>query len=287
MALMSNGITDATGKVYVAQRPSARAVSLVPSLTEAIFALGAGERLVGVTKYCVEPAGIVDGITRVGGTKNPDVGAIVALAPDLVVASAEENREEDVAALRAAGIDVLVTLYQTVEAAIDGMADLAAVLDVSSGLDWLHDGREERERLLARSLPPVPYFCPIWRRPYMAARDDTYMADLLRSAGGINALGGGGAAHYNDVDLTELHRANPSVILLPDEPYPFAEKHLKDFEPFVDIDAVRHGRILLVDGKALTWYGPRMAGALRMFAGLFDGARHEDAASVRPPGRAQ
>jgi ABC-type hemin transport system substrate-binding protein len=274
-------LVDATGTIIRLDSPPRRIVSLVPSLTETLFALGLGERVVGITRYCVEPAAQVAALPKLGGTKDPDIAAIVRLQPELVIASSEENRADDVAALRRARISILVTLYETVGAAVDGIGTLAALLGVAHEPLWLREARAEVAAAGRRSQAPVPYFCPIWRRPYMVARDDTYMADLLRLAGGCNAVHGEGPAHYNAVELNALQSANPSVILLPDEPYPFAAKHLADFAPYAEIEAVAHGRIHFVDGKALTWYGPRTAGALRSFAGIFDAARSGAAASPR------
>jgi ABC-type Fe3+-hydroxamate transport system substrate-binding protein len=102
----------------------------------------------------------------------------------------------------------------------------------------------------------------------MVARRDTYMADLLALAGGESAFADAGPAHYFAIELEGLQGAAPEVILLPDEPYPFAERHLADFVPYAAVPAVANGRIHLTDGKALTWYGPRIAGALRLFSRL-------------------
>ena len=86
-----------------------RIVSLVPSLTELVWWLGAGDLLVGRTRFCTEPAGAVESVPAMGGTKNPDLERIVAARPDLVIANKEENRRDDVVALQAAGLVVHVT----------------------------------------------------------------------------------------------------------------------------------------------------------------------------------
>ncbi|HZQ37012.1 MAG TPA: helical backbone metal receptor [Dehalococcoidia bacterium] len=266
---MSADAVDASGVALRLARPPRRVVSLVPSLTEALFALGAGEPVAGVTRYCEEPAEAVAALPKVGGTKNPDLAAIAALAPDLVIASSEENREADVAALRASGLTVFVTHYPTVTAALDGIERLARILAVDpSGIEWLEAARAAVAECAARRERPVRYFCPIWRRPYMVARRDTYMADLLALAGGTSAFPEHGPAHYFTVELDGLPAAAPEVILLPDEPYRFGPRHLAEFAPFAGVPAVAHGRIHLVDGKALTWYGPRIAPALRLFSNL-------------------
>ena len=262
--------------------PPRRIVSLVPSLTEALFALGAGERVVGVTRFCEEPADAVAALPKVGGTKNPDVAAIVALAPDLVVASREENRREDVAALEAAGLSVAVTDFPTVDAALDGLTYLARFVDGDVALAESWRDRASAAAAAAGRHDPVRYFCPIWRKPYMTARRDTYMADLLARAGGVDALSADGTLHYNAVALAEAMAAMPEIILLPDEPYRFAARHLTDFAPFAAVPAVAKGRIVLFDGKLLTWYGPRTPAALAFFAETFARVRAE--AEVRAHG---
>jgi len=257
----------------------------VPSLTEVVFALGAGDSVAGVTRYCVEPAEAVRPLPRVGGTKSPDLAAILDISPDLVLASIEENRAEDVAALRAAGVSVFVTHFPTVVSALDGIDAIAALLGVDTALDWLFEARAAVQERCGYAGPAVPYFCPIWRRPYMVARRDTYMADLLALAGGVSALPEDGPAHYFPIDLDALSAAAPAVILLPDEPYPFAPKHLKDFEASADVPAVKNGRIHLVDGKAITWYGPRIAPALWMLDALLHAPAAGDVARGEPAGR--
>lgn len=265
---------DATGAALRLDAPPGRIVSLVPSLTEALFALGAGDRVVGVTRFCEEPAPAVASLSKVGGTKTPDISAIVALRPDLVIASTEENQEADVVALRQAGISVYVTFFPTVAAALDGLGEIADIVRAEPERQlWLAAARHLVATFAQRGGPSVPYFCPIWRRPSMVARRDTYMSDLLALAGGRSVFPDDGPAHYYAVELGELARLAPAVILLPDEPYRFAPRHLSDFEPDAGVPAVAAGRIHFVDGKALSWYGPRTAAALDEFSRLFDAVR--------------
>jgi len=272
---VSAAAIDATGARVALTTPPRRIVSLVPSLTEALFATGAGPRVVAVTRYCEEPAGEVATLPKVGGTKNPDIAAILALDPDLIVASSEENREEDVHALRAAGVPVFVTHYPTVRAALEGIVELIALVGgtVEIAARWRDEAKRMLDVLQAQHQRPVRYFCPIWRRPYMVARRDTYMADLLALAGGESVVPGDGPLHYNAVDLAEAMAARPEVVLLPSEPYPFSARHLRDFAPFTDVPAERCCTIVLCDGKLLTWYGPRTPRALAYFGGLFARAR--------------
>ncbi len=268
---------DGLGRRVVLPAPPRRIVSLVPSFTEALFAMGLDAAIVAVTRYCVHPAERVAAVPKVGGTKNPDLDAILRLHPDLVVASAEENVREHVEALMGAGLTVYVSLPHTVRRAIAELRDLARLCGVPSAAEpWLRPAEERLARLEAgRPLRPVRYFCPIWRRPYMVAAPHTYMTDLLRICGGESIFGDGPARYY-PVELAEAMARDPEVILLPDEPYPFAAKHLPEIEQFTAVRAVRDGRVHLVDGQLLTWYGPRLARALDYFSSLLHAGANGD-----------
>lgn len=245
--------------------PPSRIVSLVPSLTEALFALELGDEVVAVTDYCVEPAERVADIAKVGGTKTPDLDAVLAMAPDLVVASAEENVRDHIEALIAAGLTVYVSLPTTVRRALEELADLARLVGREAAADaWLAPIAVHVAALERQPPPPTPYFCPIWRRPYMVAGPDTYLSDLLRLCGGVNVFGAGPARYY-PVELEDALRRGPAVVLLPDEPYPFAERHRAEVLACAGAPAEH---VYLVDGQLLTWYGPRMGRALDTFTGL-------------------
>lgn len=263
---MSIDVVDAAGRrVHLPIFPS-RIISLVPSVTETLFALGLDDRLVGVTRYCTEPSASVAQKPKVGGQKNPDLQKIQSLEPDLIVANVEENRREDVDALAAMGIAVYTTYPRTVEEGIAMIRDLGRVT-----------GTEETAEVMACSLEkvylevfaeaashqPVRVFCPIWRRPYMSINRDTYVHDVLRSCGGENIFAGK-LERYPQISLKEVADLQAEVVLLPDEPYRFLPRHMRDFEPFEDtIPALRTGRTHFVDGKLLSWYGPRIGESLR------------------------
>src|SRR5215813_1155285 len=173
---------DASGVAVELDRRPLRIVSLVPSVTETLCALGLADALVGITVYCVEPRAIVGGKTKIGGEKNPDLEKIRGLEPDLVIANVEENLREHVDALRAWGIPVWVTYPRTVLDAIRMVRDLGAVTGavepasgLADGLERLHDA-VSAETSRAR---PVPVFYPIWRSPYMTINRDTYIHDVL------------------------------------------------------------------------------------------------------------
>lgn len=220
-----------------------RVVSLVPSLTESLAVTAPG-LLVGATDWCSHPADLE--VTRVKGTKSPDVGAVIDLAPDLVVANAEENRLEDLDALRSAGLAVWVTFPRTVP---DALVSLERML-AACGLDrpeWL----DAADAAWAQTWtgPRRTAVIPIWRRPWMAVGSGTFTGDVLARLGVDNVL----ADHperYPKVDLASLPPYQ--LVVLPDEPYAFSPTDGP--EVFVAPSAC-------VSGRHLTWYGPSLAEA--------------------------
>lgn len=264
-------LVDASGATLALSRPPRRIVSLIPSTTETLCALGLAEALAGVTVYCREPADVVRGKTRIGGEKDPDLAKIRALAPDLVIANVEENLREHVDALRAWGIPVWVTYPRTVADGIRMIRELGAVTGADARAAAIAGELEalyaEVTAATARRAP-VPVFYAIWREPWMTIGSDTYIHDMLRVCGGANVFADS-ADRYPTVALDDVAGRRPAVILLPDEPYRFRRAHLGDFAPYADVPAVRDGRIHLVDGKPFSWHGPRIADALRTLPALF------------------
>lgn len=225
-----------------------RVVSLVPSITEAL-ATARPDALVGATDWCTHPADLdARGVTRVRGTKNPDLAAIRALAPDLVVANREENRELDVRRLREAGVRVHVTRIETVPEALAAYDELFDLLGWSAP-DWLETARA----LWSGPPPPVRrrVAIPIWRDPWMVVGARTFTGDLARRAGLENVFASS-PDRYPHVDVAEVDAAGADVVLLPDEPYAFTA----DDGP----EAFRTPTAL-VSGRLLTWYGPSLVEA--------------------------
>ncbi|MCL2551162.1 MAG: helical backbone metal receptor [Actinomycetia bacterium] len=226
--------------------PVRRAVSLVPSLTEAVAVTAPG-LLVGATDWCSHPADL--DVVRVRGTKNPDVAAIAGLAPDLVIANEEENRPADLDALRSAGLRVLVTEVRSLPQAF---RELERVLVEGCGLDrpgWL-DAAEAAWAQLRPVAPRRTAVVPVWRRPWMALGRDTFAGDLLARLG-VDHVFAGHAERYPRFDPAALEGAD--LVVLPDEPYRFTAEDGP--EAFPSLPAV------LVDGRHLTWYGPSLGAA--------------------------
>lgn len=233
--------------------PVRRVVSLVPSLTEAVAAT-APELLVGATAWCTHPADL--DVERIGGTKNPDTGRIVALAPDLVIANEEENRVPDLDALRAAGVPVWVTRIRTLTEAFTSLDEL---LTVGCGLDrpgWL-DRAESAWAAVAAAAPATAAVVPIWRRPWMVLGRDTFAGDVLARLGVRNVYADH-AERYPAIPLPELADSGARIVVLPDEPYAFSAEDGP--EAFPDLPAA------LVSGRHLTWYGPSLVEAAEVLA---------------------
>lgn len=257
--------TDALNRSINLEAPPTRIVSLVPSITETLFTFAVGDRVVGITRFCSEPAREVAAKAKVGGTKTLDIKSVLELQPDLVIANAEENRQEDIRQLLAAGQRVFVTFPRTVAAAIQMLRQLAQMTGSSDVADPI---LEDAEQTLAAAKAAnqgrtrLRTFCPIWRRPWMTVGPNTYTHDFISACGGLNIFA---ERHerYPLSDLDEVARRAPEVILLPDEPYPFTSKHVSEMAEYRYVPAVRDQRIYLLEGKHLCWYGPRIAGSLR------------------------
>ncbi|MEV5574377.1 helical backbone metal receptor [Spirillospora sp. NPDC052269] len=225
-----------------------RVVSLVPSLTESVAATAPGV-LVGATDWCSHPADL--DVTRVRGTKNPDLEAVRALKPDVVLANAEENRAPDLDLLRAAGLRVWTTDIRTVD---DAFPQLRAMLTEGCGLPapaWL-DEAERAWAAVEPASPPLRAVIPIWRRPWMVVGRDTFTGDVLRRLG-VENLYDGHPDRYPRIPVDELNAARPDLVVLPDEPYAFTAEDGPEAFPGVPC--------ALVGGRHLTWYGPSLAEA--------------------------
>ncbi|MEX2504016.1 MAG: helical backbone metal receptor [Egicoccus sp.] len=264
-------VTDDLGAtVEVADVPQ-RLVSLVPSLSEVLWWWHLADAVVGVTDWCVAPPAAFPTAPRLRGTKNPDTAAIVDLAPDLVIVNEEENRELDVRRLRDAGLAVYVTRVRSVVDATEALARLGDALGVGRAGDGtaqairraLDQVRVPERRLRA--------FCPVWRdgpptdgsaeeETWWALGRNTYGGDLLARCG-FDVLPDDAEGRYPRHALREVAAWDPDVVLLPDEPYAFGPA---DREVF----AVWRTRTRLLDGTALSWWGPRTPHALGDFSRL-------------------
>jgi ABC-type Fe3+-hydroxamate transport system substrate-binding protein len=257
-------LLDDLSRTILLEAPARRIVSLVPSITETLFALGAGERIAGITDYCIHPEDQVGAKPKVGGTKNFSVSRILELKPDLVVANAEENRKHQVDALEDAGLRVFVTFPKSVDGCLKMIADAAALTGTSEAAQGIL-ASIYRSRIDARARSsdlPARVLCPIWKDPYMTINGDTFVDSVIRSCGGRNIFADS-PERYPKFSLAEAARGRPDIVILPTEPYHFTEADIPGFEEMGDaVPACRNHRIYIVEGELLSWYGPRLARAL-------------------------
>jgi ABC-type Fe3+-hydroxamate transport system substrate-binding protein len=294
-------IRDDRGRVIALAKPPVRVVSLVPSDTLNVCAVGGASALVGRTDYCELPAEVVASVPSVGGTKNPRVDDVCDLAPDLVIANQEENTRGDLEKLAQRGVVVLVAFPKRVA---DGLAHLArlarifgterdaAVKDlVRRGYDAHRHAEEARKRVA-----PIRVFCPIWMSPLMTIHGATFISDMLDLCGAQNVFADrerryplaadiagakplspekleGRDVRYPRVTFDEVVARSPEIVLLPDEPHPFSEEDARVFAAQGIPAAKREGAIIRMSGKDLCWYGARSVEGINRVRALVDQLR--------------
>jgi ABC-type Fe3+-hydroxamate transport system substrate-binding protein len=236
-----------------------RIISLVPSQTELLYDLGLDTEVVGITKFCIHPDDWFKHKTRVGGTKKYNFETIKALQPDLIIGNKEENEKEQ--------IEELMKLYPV------WMSDIKTLDEAKEMIELLGKlvQREEKAKNLIQkisasfeALKPITqkscaYF--IWKDPYLCAGKNTFIDDMMQRCGFKNIFSG--PDRYPEISLVELAKAQPEVILLSSEPFPFKEKHMEELK-----EACPNAEIILVDGELFSWYGSRLAKSADYFSGL-------------------
>ena len=236
-----------------------RIISLVPSQTELLFDLGLGDRVVGITKFCIHPNEWFRSKTRVGGTKNIHLDRIRALQPDLIIANKEENTKEQVEAL-GKEYPVWISDIANLGQALDMILKVAEITRTSKdGIKITHAIQQGFEDLSTDAPLPAAYL--IWKNPYITVGGDTFINDVLKYAGCSNIFID--RERYPAVSLDELKEQSPKLILLSSEPYPFKEKDLEELQL-----ALPNSRIVLADGEYFSWYGSRLLGAPAYFKTL-------------------
>jgi ABC-type hemin transport system substrate-binding protein len=291
---MALRIRDDMHRDLIIARIPRRIVSLVPSDTETLFALGLGDRVVGRTRYCVEPAGRVEHIPVCGGTKDVDVDAVRALTPDLVLGNQEENARAPLEALAQSGLLLFVSFPNRVADGIRHVARLARILGVARepvALDLVRRGHALLARLHRESAEhpagqiqadAVPVFLPIWMDPLMTLSGSTFGSDMLTVAGARNVFGerqrlyplaadlgkadpwdagkvGARDTRYPRITLDEVAEHAPAAMLLPDEPHAFSAADADSLRAHPGLAEVP---VRFVDGKDLFWYGARSLDAV-------------------------
>jgi len=240
---------DQMGNEVILSASPMRIVSLVPSQTELLFDLGLENKIVGITKFCIHPERMTKSITKIGGTKKFDINKIISLSPDLIIGNKEENYKE--------GIEELQKKYPVWMSDIKNMYDSLFMIQTIGEIT----GKEEEAYHLAYKIKKslTGYHAPysltasyfIWKDPYMTIGEDTFIHDMMKIAGFSNIFGN--RKRYPVVSEEDIKGNPPDVIFLSSEPYPFVEKHLKEFRQLCP-DAL----VILIDGEMFSWYGSRL-----------------------------
>ncbi len=251
--------TDALGRTISLPGPPERIVSLVPSLTETLFALGLEERIVGVTRFCERPPEARQK-PIVGGTKNPNLERIFSLKPDLVIANQEENRQEDILALEGR-LPVYVTAIRTIPEALQTIKALGALTGTAESAQSLIQDIQQAWLALPSSPPLGRALYLIWRRPYMSVGRDTFTHAMLEAAGWENVCAD--QTRYPVLEPETMQSLQPDFVLLASEPYRFKPEHRAEIQALLP-----RARILHVDGAMFSWYGVRMREAFPYLGNL-------------------
>lgn len=236
--------------------PPRRIVSLCPSTTETLFALGAGDRVVGRTTYCRHPKEAIDTLPSIGGTKTVDEQRLRALKPDLILSVREENDEQQIEAL-SHDQPILILDPVDVASALNGIRLIGAALGREQDADALAEAIASAFRTLPR-LDGYRAAYLIWRKPFMAAGAGTYINDVMAHLGLENAAPK--TDRYPAVDAQALAANPPHFLFAASEPFPFADKHVSELQRLAPT-----AKIVLVDGEMFGWHGVRMLKAARYF----------------------
>ena len=253
--------TDQLGRTVKLNDFPKRIVSLVPSQTELLFDLGLEDKVVGITKFCIHPASWFKNKHRVGGTKNINLKAIEKLKPDLIIANKEENTQSE--------IEKLMNLYPVWVSDIGNLEDAhRMIVDVGELTNTKKRAIEITKNIKAdfssfESVINKSAAYIIWNNPIMTINKTRFINDMLKRNGLINVFAEK-AKEYPEISKDELIRANPEIILLSSEPFPFKEKHLQVFN-----EICPSAKVILVDGEFFSWYGSRLQKSVSYFSTLF------------------
>jgi ABC-type Fe3+-hydroxamate transport system substrate-binding protein len=248
-----------------------RIVSLVPSLTHLVVELGLRDQLVGCTAFCVEPPDLLRHIKSIGGTKDPDIDVIRALQPTHILVNHEENRAEDISACHGLpGVTVIATFPKRVSDIPGMMAEVGRALDAPQRAAVLvarfHEALSKLHRVKAA---PASVLYLVWQSPFMAASSDTFISDLLVTAGFSNVVQARDL-RYPSLTVSDIAYLRPDQIWLPSEPYPFRERDAKRLTEALGAFGVTP-RYFKADGRLMSWHGPMTALALEHFTDWLSG----------------
>ncbi|WP_443946534.1 helical backbone metal receptor [Pedobacter sp. AW1-32] len=257
---MQKSFTDQLGNEIYVNFPPKRIVSIVPSQTELLFDLGLDQEIVGLTKFCIHPIDKFATRTKVGGTKKLNIDLIKDLNPDLIIGNKEENTQSDIEEL-AAAFPVWMSDIFTLDDAMKTISQIGELVNRDPEAAYLNHlisaGFSDLRTLAAQHQIDKKVAYLIWKKPFMAAGQNTFINDVLLSNGMQNVIQ---LDRYPQITLAALKELNPELILLSSEPYPFGEKHIQEIST-----AIPSAKVKLVDGEMFSWYGSRLVKAVQYF----------------------
>jgi ABC-type Fe3+-hydroxamate transport system substrate-binding protein len=242
--------TDQMQRQVLLQNTPQRIISLVPSQTELLFSLGLGDKVVGVTKFCIHPKEEVQHITKVGGTKSFHFDLIEQLAPDLIIGNKEENYQEGIEQL-AQQYPVWMSDIYTLPDALQMITSLGLVVGAEKAANSLAQAISSQFQGLSPTASPIKTAYFIWRNPLIAVGSTNFIDHMLSLCGFENAFKA--IPRYPQISPEQLVAADPELILLSSEPYPFKEKHFAEFQALCP-----KAKIMVVDGELFSWYGSKL-----------------------------
>ncbi len=256
---MKTMFKDMIGREIWLEKSPQRIISLVPSQTELLYELGAGDRVVGQTVFCIHPKSGFENTTKVGGTKKVKYDVIDALQPDIIICNKEENTKEIVETL-AKSYPVWVSDIYNLKDNAEMILKIGNLVDqFPKALEIVKEIEKNFSYLTVEQKSTCLYL--IWKDPYIAVAANTFIHEMLNYAGFENILGH--KKRYPEIDLEAMKSFNPKYILLSSEPFPFTEKHIEAIQ-LIFPDA----QVKLVDGEMFSWYGSRLVHAPEYFASM-------------------
>ncbi|MEO6882545.1 MAG: helical backbone metal receptor [Bacteroidia bacterium] len=268
-----NNFFDQTNREIILREIPKKIISVVPSQTELLYDLGLDEEVIGITKFCIHPEKWFREKTRIGGTKKLDIEKIKLLNPDLIIANKEENEKSQIEEL-ARDFNVWISDIKTLDDALQMILRIGEITNKKERAGEIKQKIEiEFEKIIFRQVKKkflrTAYF--IWKKPFMVAGEDTFIDEMLRICGlenvfPKNIFSDTRNTRYPEISAEQLKAANPEIILLSSEPYPFKEKHIEEFKLICP-----QAKIKIVDGELFSWYGSRLLESPAYFAELIKG----------------
>ncbi len=253
--------TDQMGREILLDKPPGKIISLVPSQTELLFELGLGDKITGITKFCIHPTHLVKEKIKIGGTKNINLHKIRQINPDLIIGNKEENEKSQIEEL-SRSFPVWMSNIQNLENAagmIHAIGKLTGTEAKAASITEEINKKFSGLKIFTAGLRPLKLAYIIWKKPLMTINKDTFIHHMAERCRLYNVFGEK-QERYPEITMEELQAAAPDIILLSSEPYPFKEKHIAEFS-----DICKNAKVLCTDGEMFSWYGSRLLHAPAFF----------------------